>query len=128
MPSLGSIGAGDLVLMTALARMLIGEGEAEFQGRRLPAAEALAAAGLQPVELAPKDGLSLINASAVSAGHGALVAYDALTAYRQAQQAAALTMEGFGANRTILDPRLQAARPAFGQEAAAEDLRSLLAR
>ena len=126
MPSFGSIGAGDLVLMTPLARMLIGEGEAEFQGRRLPASEALAAAGLKPVELAPKDGLSLINASAVSAGHGALVAYDALTAYRQAQQAAALTMTGFGANHTIVDPRLQEARPAFGQKAAAEDLRSLL--
>lgn len=127
MPSLGSIGAGDLVLMTALARMLTGEGEAEFQGRRLPAADALATAGLSPVELAPKDGLSLINASAVSAGHGALTAHDALTTYAQAQQAAALTMEGFGANRTILDPRLQAARPAFGQETAAEGLRDLLA-
>ncbi|CCV07917.1 Histidine ammonia-lyase (fragment) [Mesorhizobium metallidurans STM 2683] len=39
MPSLGSIGAGDLVLMTALARLLIGEGEAEYQGRRMPAAK-----------------------------------------------------------------------------------------
>jgi histidine ammonia-lyase len=54
------------------------------------------------------------------------VAYDALTAYRQAQQAAALTMTGFGAIHTIVDPRLQEARPAFGQEAAAEDLRSLI--
>ncbi len=126
MPSLGSIGAGDLVLMTALARLLIGEGEAEFEGHYLPAAEALAAAGLKPAELAPKDGLSLINAAAVSAGHGALVAHDALIAYAQAQQAAALTMVGFGANRTVLDARVQAARPAFGQEAAAEGLRALL--
>lgn len=126
MPSLGSIGAGDLVLMSALGLFLIGEGEAKFLGRRLPAADALAAAGLKPTALAPKDGLSLINASAVSAGHGALVAYDALQAYEHAQQAAALTMEGFGANRTILDPRLHAARPAFGQEQAAEGLRTLL--
>ena len=126
MASLGSIGAGDLVLMTALARLLIGKGDAEFQGRHLPAAQALAGGGLKPVELAPKDGLSLINASAVSAGHGALVAHDALQAYEQAQQAAALTMEGFGANRTILDPRLHAARPAYGQAQAAEGLRNLL--
>ena len=49
MPSLGSIGAGDLVLMAALGRMLIGEGEAEYRGQRLPAGEALATAGLAPV-------------------------------------------------------------------------------
>jgi len=127
MPSMGSIGAGDLVLMAALGRMLIGEGEAEYRGERMPAEEALSKAGLSPVQLAPKDGLSLINTSAVSAGHGALVASDALAAFGQQQQAGALTMEGFGANRSMLDPRLQAARPAAGQEQAAQQLRDLLA-
>jgi histidine ammonia-lyase len=126
MPSLGSIGAGDLVLMAALGRLLIGEGDADYRGKRLPAREALAEAGLAPVQLAPKDGLSLINASAVSVGHGALVVADALTAFGQQQQAGALTMEGFGANRSILDPRLQATRPAAGQEEAAWQLRDLL--
>ena len=82
---------------------------------------------MRPCELAPKDGLSLINASAVSAGHGALVVADALAAFGQQQQAGALTMEGFGANRSILDPRLQAARPAAGQQEAARQLRDLLA-
>lgn len=128
MPSLGSIGAGDLVLMTALGRFLIGDGEAEYRGQILPAAEALAAARLAPVKLAPKDGLSLINASAVSAGHGALAVADALAALAQQQQAGALTMEGIEANQTILDPRLQAARSAAGQEEAAQALRALLRR
>ncbi|CCV14925.1 histidine ammonia-lyase [Mesorhizobium sp. STM 4661] len=127
MPSLGSIGAGDLVLMTALAGLLIGEGEAEYQGRRMPAAKALMMARLTPVSLAPKDGLSLINASAVSAGSGALAVADALSALAHQQQAGALTMEALGANRTILDPRLQAARPAAGQQQAAKGLRDLLA-
>jgi histidine ammonia-lyase len=127
MPSLGSIGAGDLVLMAALGRLLIGEGEAGYRGKRLPTIEAMALAGLQPVELAPKDGLSLINASAVSAGHGALVVADALEAFALQQQAGALTMAGCGANRTILDPRLQAARPAAGQEEAARQLRDFFA-
>jgi histidine ammonia-lyase len=127
MPSLGSIGASDLLVMTALARLLIGEGEAEFKGERLPADEALSRAGLKPVKLAPKDGLSLISASAVSVGHGALTVADALEAYSEQQQAGALTMEGIGANQTILDGRLQRARPAFGQEQAAEGLRVLLA-
>jgi histidine ammonia-lyase len=128
MPSLGSIGAGDLVLMTALARLLTGEGDADYQGRRMPAAKALMMARLVPISLAPKDGLSLINASAVSAGSGALVVTDALSALAQQHQAGALTMEGIGANRTILDPRLHMARPAAGQQEAAKALQYLLAR
>ncbi|TGR17759.1 MULTISPECIES: histidine ammonia-lyase [unclassified Mesorhizobium] len=128
MPSLGSIGAGDLVLMTAIARLLIGEGEADYQGRRMPAVKALMMARLGPIGLAPTDGLSLINASAVSAGGGSLVVTDALSALDQQQQAGALTMEGFGANRTILDPRLHMARPAAGQQEAAKALHDLLAR
>ncbi|TGQ42549.1 histidine ammonia-lyase [Mesorhizobium sp. M00.F.Ca.ET.216.01.1.1] len=128
MPSLGSIGAGDLVLMAALGRMLIGDGEADYQGRRMPAAKALAMARLAPVSLAPKDGLSLINASAVSAGSGALAVVDALSAFAQQQQTGALTMEGIGANRTLLDPRLHLARPAACQQLAAKGLRDLLAR
>jgi histidine ammonia-lyase len=55
------------------------------------------------------------------------VVADALQAFDQQQQAGALTMEGIGANRSILDPRLQRARPAFGQERAADGLRALLA-
>ncbi|MDX8461591.1 HAL/PAL/TAL family ammonia-lyase [Mesorhizobium humile] len=128
MPSLGSIGAGDLLLMTAIARVLIGEGEAEYQGRRMPAAKALMMARLAPVTLSPKDGLSLINASAVSAGAGALALTDALSALDQQQQAGALTMEGIGANRTILDPRQHQARPGACQQLAAKALRDLLAR
>ena len=127
MPSLGSIGASDLVVMTALGRVLSGRGDADFGVKGCPPPRPWRKAGLSPVGLAPKDGLSLISASAVSVGHGALVVTDALDAYRQQQQAGALTMEGFGANRTILDPRLQAARPAFGQEQAASELRALLA-
>lgn len=128
MPSLGSIGAGDLVLMAAIGRVLAGEGEADYQGRRMPSAKALMMARLAPVSLAPKDGLSLINASAVSTGSGALALIDALSAFAQQQQAGALTMEGIGANRTILDPRLHLARPAACQQLAAKGLRELLAR
>ncbi|UVK36132.1 histidine ammonia-lyase [Mesorhizobium sp. AR10] len=128
MPSLGSIGAGDLVLMAALGRMLTGDGDADYQGRRMPAAKALMMARLAPVSLAPKDGLSLINTSAASVGSAALAVVDALSAFAQQQQAGALTMEGVGANQTILDPRLQAARPAACQQVAAKELRELLAR
>ncbi len=127
MPGLGSIGAGDLVLMAALGLALIGEGEVEYRGEVLSAAAAIERAGLTRAVLAPKDGLSLINASAVSVGHGALAVADCLTAFRQQQQAAALTMEAMGANRTIFDPRLQAARPAPGQTSSGRT-RALLKR
>ena len=122
----GSIGASDLCLLAPLGRMLIGEGEAERDGRVMPAAEALTAAGLAPVMLEPKDGLSLISANAVSAGHAALVAADAGRLLERQIGAVALTMEGLGANPSILDPRLQAARPAPGQAEVAASLRGLL--
>jgi histidine ammonia-lyase len=70
MRSVGSVGAGDLVLLSAIARVLVGEGEAEYQGEILPAATALAHAGLDPAILQPKDGIALLNASAVSVGEG----------------------------------------------------------
>ncbi len=128
LPRIGTIGAGDLVALAPLALMLLGEGEAELGGKVLPASAALRRAGLQPVALGPKDGLSLINASALSVGSAALAIADALAAFRQQQQAAALTMEAMLANRTMLHPAVQAARPAPGQVAAAAELALLLKR
>ena len=128
MPALGSIGAGDLVLLAALGLALTGAGQVEYQGEVLPAAAAIERAGLTRAVLAPKDGLSLINASAVSVGLGAFAVTDCLTAFRQQQQAAALTLEALDANLTILDPRVQAARPAPGQTQAAAEIAALLKR
>ena len=123
----GSIGAADLGLLAPLGRMLIGEGEAEFRGRTLPAGEALGEAGLSPTVLGPKDGLSLISANAVSIGQGALVVADAERLLDRQVAALALTMEGLGANLSILDPRLQAARPSPGQAEVAARVRQLIA-
>lgn len=112
MPSIGSIGAGDLVQLSAMAQGLIGEGRAEFRGETMLATEALAKAGLTPVELRPKDGISLINASAVSAGLGALALADAKALLQRQRKAAALTFEALGGNPLILTPAIQCARPA----------------
>ncbi|MGH3226399.1 MAG: aromatic amino acid lyase, partial [Streptosporangiaceae bacterium] len=71
-PSRGSIGAGDLGLMTSIAAVMIGRGQAIQAGRLLPGGEALAAAGLRPVALGAKDGLALANASAVTAAMASL--------------------------------------------------------
>jgi len=121
MPSIGSIGAGDLVMLSAMARCLIGEGRAEFERQILDAADALKRAGLTPASLRPKDGISLINASAVSVGDGALVLHDVRDLLAAQRQAAALSFEALGGNPLILAPAIQAARPAphQGDEAAA---------
>jgi histidine ammonia-lyase len=126
MPSIGSIGAGDLVMLSAMARCLIGEGRAEYRGEILDAAEALRLAGLEPAVLRPKDGISLINASAVSAGLGALVLYDAKRLLHQQRKAAALSFEALGGNPLILAPAIQAARPAAGQVSEAAVILDLL--
>ncbi len=125
-PSIGSIGAADLCQMAHVGLTLIGEGQAEHGGVPLPAAEALARAGLAPVELGPKDGLAICNSNAVTAGRAALALADAAELLRLAQSAAALTCEGFRANLSPLDPRVQAARPAPGQAEAAAELMALL--
>ena len=126
-PAIGSIGAADLAPLAHLASALIGEGEAEFRGRLMPAAEALRGAGLEPVTLGPKDGLALINSNALSVGAGALVLHDAAGLLRALDVSAALALEGFRGNLSPLDPRAQRARPAPGQAAAADRLTALLA-
>jgi histidine ammonia-lyase len=125
-PSIGSIGAGDLVLLSAMAQTLIGEGAAEYQGKVYPSAQALKKADLAPSKLGPKDGLSLLNASAVSVGQGALVAVDAIALLDFQRQAAALSFEALGGNPLILTPAIQFARPAAGQVEEAEKLLALL--
>jgi len=66
-PAQGSVGAsGDLAPLAHMTAVMLGEGEAEFDGRRMPAAEALAAAGIAPIALGPKEGLALINGTQVS--------------------------------------------------------------
>ena len=125
-PSIGSIGAGDLVLLTAIAQTLIGEGDAEYEGAAYPSAQALSHAGLVPTRLGPKDGLSLLNASAVSVGHGALVVSDAASLLAFQRRAAALSFEALGCNPLILTPAIQRARPAVGQVDEADKLLALL--
>src|SRR6266851_614671 len=117
-PALGSIGAADLTPMAHLALPLVGAGEAEVGGEIMPGGEALRRAGLQPLNLAPKDGLSLINSNALSVGAAVLLIDDVATLLDLAALAAALSFEGLRANPGPLLPEVSAARPAPGQAAA----------
>jgi histidine ammonia-lyase len=125
-PRSGSVGAADLCLLAHVGLTLIGEGEAELGGEWLPSADALARAGLAPVKLGPKDGLAICSSSSVSIATAALALLDARACLREAQISAALSMEGFRANLSPIDPRVVAARPAPGQAWSAAGLRALL--
>jgi histidine ammonia-lyase len=125
-PSIGSIGAADICVLAHVGLVLLGEGEAELDGVRMPGAKALEAAGLAPLELAEKDGLSLISSNAVSVAYAALALADGRDALELVQLSAALTMEGFRASVSPIDERVAAARPAPGQVQCAARLRALL--
>jgi len=125
-PAIGSIGAADLAPLAHLALPLLGMGEAEYQNVVMPGGEALSRAGIAPVTLGPKDGLALINSNAVAVGAGALVLCDVETAQHSLDISAALSLEGFRANLSPLDPRALAARPAPGQAVATARLCEIL--
>ncbi len=127
-PQQGSLGAsGDLAPLAHVALVMIGLGEAEHMGERLPGAEALARAGLEPVELAAKEGLALTNGTALMAALGALAVMEAENLALVADIAGALSLEALHGTTWALDPRLHAVRPHPRQAETAARLRALLA-
>jgi len=125
-PSIGSIGVADLPALSHLALPLLGLGEAEHEGVVHAGGEAMRRAGLAPVTLGGKDGLALISANAATVGHAALALADVAAALDALDISAALTFEGYRGNLSVLDARVQAARPARGQQAIAARLTALL--
>jgi histidine ammonia-lyase len=125
-PSLGSIGAADLAPLAHMGRALLGDGEAEVDGTVMPALEALAKAGLNPLPIAPKDGHVLVVANSLSVGKACLCIDDIERLFDWSLAAVALNFEAFRANVSVFDDRALAARPAFGQREAAARLRELL--
>ena len=127
-PSRGSVGAsGDLAPLAHLALVLIGEGEAWHEDRRIPGAGALALAGLAPVTLAPKEGLALINGTQPSTAVALLAAAGASRLARAADVAAALSIDGLRGSVRPFDARIHDARPYPGQVRSAANIRTLLA-
>ena len=126
-PSRGSVGSsGDLAPLAHLGLVLVGEGEATFEGRRHSGAEALQAAGLEPLRLTAKEGLALINGTHLMAAVGALATTDARRVLNAATTACALSLEAFKGSTVPFDARLQRVRPQPGQARVAARLRELL--
>jgi histidine ammonia-lyase len=127
-PSRGSLGAsGDLAPLAHLALVLIGEGEATVDGAGPgQGGEALARAGLTPLELSAKEGLALLNGTQLMAGIGALAHHDALRLALTADVIGAMSLEAMLGSGSAFDEQLVAARPHAGQVASARHLRELL--
>jgi histidine ammonia-lyase len=126
-PSRGSVGAsGDLAPLAHMALVLIGEGEAEFGGRRMRGAEALAAAGIEPLRLQAKEGISLVNGTQAMLGVGVLALVDLEDLCEIADVACALSTDALRGTPRAFDPRIHAARPHPGQIESARLLASLL--
>ncbi len=126
-PRYGSVGAsGDLMPSAYIARVLLGEGEAEFQGRRMPAAEALTSAGIAPIQFAAKEGLALINGTTVMTGVATLLWLDAFRVLRALLGAVALCVEAMQAPDLPFAAWVHKQKAHPGQIAVAAYLREML--
>jgi histidine ammonia-lyase len=126
-PSRGSVGAsGDLAPLAHMALVLIGEGRAEYRGSVLPAAICLERAGLKPLVLLGKEGISLLNGTQGMLSIGCLQLKHLEDLFYSAQTTAALSIEALRGTGAAFDSRLHAARPHPGQVLSASHLTNLL--
>jgi histidine ammonia-lyase len=125
----GSLGcSGDLAPLAHCALALMGEGTVrDASGAVRPAADALAAAGLQPIVLAEKEGLALINGTDGMLGMLVMACHDLQLLLRTADIAAAMSVEALLGTDAVFAADLQALRPHPGQASSAANLRVLLA-
>jgi histidine ammonia-lyase len=126
-PSQGSVGAsGDLAPLAHMALVLMGEGEAEFMGRRMPGGEALRLAGIEPLALASKEGISLVNGTQAMLAAGCLELAAAEILIDTAEVVCAMTLDALRGTPRAFDERLHAVRPHPGQRTSAAHLARLL--
>jgi histidine ammonia-lyase len=126
-PSKGSVGAsGDLAPSAHMALVLIGEGEAFYQGERLPGLQALQRAGLAPVQLQAKEGLSLLNGTQFMAAVGGIALIRAGNLMNTADVAASLSLEVLLGSVKADDVRIHHVRPHPGQQRTAEIISRML--
>lgn len=127
-PAQGSVGSsGDLGPLAHIGLVLIGEGEAIDRGERISGKEALERIGRPPLELAPKEGLALLNGTQYMTGLGFLVYARGKRLFDAAIGAAALSLEGLRGFSAPFSPQIHAARPHPGQGKVASMIRDLIA-
>ncbi len=126
-PSQGSVGAsGDLAPLAHLTLVLIGEGEAVYEGARVPAAEALKRAGIQPLTLEAKEAISLINGTQAMLAVGSLAALEAEILVDSADVIGSLSLDALKGTIVAMDERIHQVRPHPGQIKSAANIRKML--
>ncbi|MFT6008770.1 MAG: histidine ammonia-lyase, partial [Parasphingorhabdus sp.] len=127
-PCQGSVGAsGDLAPLAHMATTMIGGGEIFVNDTRMPATEALASAGLQPLVLGPKEGLALLNGTQFSTANALAGLFETEILFQSALVTGALSTEAAKGSDTPFDPRIHALRRHRGQIESADALRGLMA-
>jgi histidine ammonia-lyase len=127
-PAQGSVGAsGDLAPLAHMAAVLMGAGEAEIDGKVMSGAAALAAAGLHPLELGPKEGLALINGTQFSTAFALAGLFGAWRAAHTALVTSALSTDAVMGSTAPLQPEIHELRGHQGQIEAGITMRALLA-
>ncbi len=123
----GSVGAcGDLAPMSQIALLLMGEGEAFYEGERMPGAAAMKKAGIPVPGLQARDGLAAINGSNLMNGMACLQIYETERLLKQAEIAAAMTLEALMANMKPYDARLHKLRGFQGAVTSAENIKRII--
>ena len=127
-PAQGSVGAsGDLAPLAHMTAVMTGAGEAIHAGRRMPGAEALAAAGLTPVTLGPKEGLGLINGTQFSTALALAGLFDGWRNLQAALFTSCLSTDAIMGSTAPLEAEIHALRGHRGQIEVAEAMRALMA-
>jgi len=123
----GSVGAcGDLAPMSQIALLMLGEGEAFYQGSRMPGNKALESAGIPVPGLEARDGLAVINGSNLTNAIGCLTVWDSERFLKQAEIACAMSLEALRANMKPYDSRLHELRGFRGAVISASNIRSVI--
>jgi len=125
-PCKGSVGAsGDLAPLAHIAAVLLGEGMVLVDGKVVPSLPVLLKAGYEPLSLAGKEGLALINGTQVMTAIAALACFDARELMKTADVAAAMSLEALMGTRAAFDPRIAMIRPHKGQGDTAKNILAL---
>ncbi len=126
-PQQGSVGSsGDLAPLAHMVLVMIGEGEAFYNGERLEGVEAMKRAGIKPIALTAKEGVALINGTQPMTAIGALAVHDAMNLVRDACVASAMSLEALRGTRVAFSEKVQAVRPHEGQMDIAKAMLAIL--